>query len=320
MASWIVDRLPRHTVYVEPFCGGAAVMFKKPWPPATNNNYYREILNDKDERLINLYDVVRKRETFEQFLEIAERPYSRARYRDARLRMRSGDSGDSGDKVLDAADYWINVSQSVGNKLHGGWGTNVCSQNSAATWLARIELLPQYLDRLMSVYLECDDALAVIKRWDSPQTLFYCDPPYPGTNQGGYDGYTQEDFAALCDTLDNAQGSFALSCYDNESAREGWVRHEKQAHCAADGKGQVGGNRDKTRSATSDELGDRTRTECLWVVDRSANARPECQQIWKQWGWEEGVGMGEAFGTVPERRDTKPRKVPERKIKSHRLF
>jgi DNA adenine methylase len=32
MASRIVKLLPKHTVYVEPFVGGAAVLCAKPWP------------------------------------------------------------------------------------------------------------------------------------------------------------------------------------------------------------------------------------------------------------------------------------------------
>lgn len=32
LASRIVKLMPKHTVYVEPFCGGAAVLFVKPFP------------------------------------------------------------------------------------------------------------------------------------------------------------------------------------------------------------------------------------------------------------------------------------------------
>jgi len=35
------------------------------------------------------------------------------------------------------------------------------------------------VQRLKYVQIECDDALAVIERFDGPDTLFYIDPPYP---------------------------------------------------------------------------------------------------------------------------------------------
>ena len=48
MASKIIPLIPPHTVYVEPFAGGAAILFNKPWPSVTNRDHYREIINDTD--------------------------------------------------------------------------------------------------------------------------------------------------------------------------------------------------------------------------------------------------------------------------------
>jgi DNA adenine methylase len=312
MASKIISLLPRHTVYVEPFCGGAAVMFKKPWPPATNNDHYREVLNDIDNRIINLYSTVQEPETFERFRRIVSRPLSRAAHKTAQKRNKRAVLDPTGRDVRAAADYWVNIQQSFGNVRHGGWRTDVFGRNSAAIWSGVIQRLPQYLDRMMSVYLECDDALAVIKRWDSPQTLFYCDPPYPEADQGDYyQGYTQADFERLCNALDEAQGSFVLSCYDNPSARERWQRFEFRTHCAASCRGKTGVTKDRTRKASAESLGDRTRTEVLWRVDRSANARLEIQKVWEQWGWHEGIGMTEAFGK---------RKLGKVQSQSYQLF
>ena len=38
-----------------------------------------------------------------------------------------------------------------------------------------------YCARLKNAYIDSRDALAVIKSLDSPQSLFYLDPPYAGT-------------------------------------------------------------------------------------------------------------------------------------------
>jgi DNA adenine methylase len=38
--------------------------------------------------------------------------------------------------------------------------------------------LQENLNDLKKVYLECDDAVKVIERWATPETLFYLDPPY----------------------------------------------------------------------------------------------------------------------------------------------
>lgn len=46
IASKIVPLLPPHTVYVEPFAGGAAVFFEKGRPETGNKSAYREVLNN----------------------------------------------------------------------------------------------------------------------------------------------------------------------------------------------------------------------------------------------------------------------------------
>lgn len=56
--------------------------------------------------------------------------------------------------------------------------------------------------------------------------LFYCDPPYPGSDQGHYSGYTQADFDRLIDAIQQAQGSFVLSCYPNQAVPSDWQRIE----------------------------------------------------------------------------------------------
>lgn len=137
--------------------------------------------------------------------------------------------------------------------------------------------LLQTSERLADVHIEHDDAISVIKRWDSPQTFFYCDPPYPGANQGHYSGYTDKDFAALVDTLDKCQGSFLLSCYGFE-APEHWEKFIFQVHCTASCKGTTGSNRDKTKAATN--LGDRKRTEVVYRVIRGENVRQEIKQLY----------------------------------------
>lgn len=52
LAKRIVERIPSHTCYVEPFCGGAWVYFRKK-PSAL------EVLNDRDGELVRFWNVVR---------------------------------------------------------------------------------------------------------------------------------------------------------------------------------------------------------------------------------------------------------------------
>ena len=270
MASKIVSLIPKHTVYVEPFAGGAAVFFAKPWPDVSNTHHYREVLNDKDERLINFYRQLRDNgEALIQRLTLT--PYSEAEHRDS---LRENLLCE--DKLEAAARYYINIQTSFSNKLNGGWGRNVYTCNSAATWANKVSRLPEYLDRMASVYIACDDALKIIKQWDSPQTFFYCDPPYPNTDCGHYEGYMLQDFQALVDTLDKCQGSFILSNYDQPTINipANWERFEFEA--TASSKGRVGYDRSK-KADESDQ--NRKRTEIVWRRLNTVPVRTELQTL-----------------------------------------
>ena len=265
IASKIVERIRQipHTVYAEPFAGGLAVLFAKGKPAVTNTNHYREAVNDHDERLITLYRVARTQpDELQRWIDLT--PYSQSEHTRAKQWLK-----EPGHTELELAwAYYVSIQMSFANRCGSSWRTSVMSKNQAATWSNKQQRLPEAMERLRSVHIACEDAIRFIQRWDSPQTLFYCDPPYPGTDQGHYDGYTLEDWQRLCDALDNCQGSYVLSNYDQptspQSARQ---RVEIRAVSSAQ---KV--NRDRTRMA---ERTNNERVEVLWICDRSASIRAD---------------------------------------------
>jgi DNA adenine methylase len=71
-----------------------------------------------------------------------------------------------------------------------------------------------HLDWLL---LDNDTAINVIKRYDSPETLFYCDPPYPHDSRGDNNAYryemTDDEHRELAEILHSVKGKVALSSY-----------------------------------------------------------------------------------------------------------
>lgn len=260
-----INQIP-HTAYVEPFCGGSAVLFAKPRREVTNGDHYREVINDTSDILISLYRCAI--ECPEQLaLKLEATLYSQSDYARAKTICKSPKDH----TPLEIAwAYFVSVNCSFANQLNAGWGTQVKSCNSAFTWHNRITSLKEKLDRLQSVYVSCEDALRCIDRWDSSHSLFYCDPPYPGTNQGHYEGYTTEDWIALCDKLDSIQGSYILSNYpqdyEPESAQQ---RIEINATMSA--------SNGKTRKDA-----DTNRTEMLWICNRGKSDRSDIQKLLNQ--------------------------------------
>jgi len=268
-----INQIP-HTVYVEPFCGGSAVLFSKPRRVVTNGDHYREVINDTSDILISLYRCVTKYPD-ELALELEATLYSQSDH--ARAKVICKNPNDYSQLEI-AWAYFVNVNCSFANILNAGWKTDVQSRNSAATWRNRILSLKEKLDRLQSVFISCEDALRCIDRFDSPQSLFYCDPPYPRAEQGHYKGYTTQNWIALCDNLDSIQGSYILSNYPQEyEPKSAQQRIEISAAMSASAKGKV--RSDRSKIATQEQLGDRERTEVLWICDRGKSDRPDIQKL-----------------------------------------
>jgi DNA adenine methylase len=268
MAHNLIPLIPQHTVYVEPFCGGATVFFQKPWPKVSNTHHYREVINDNDNRLVNFYQQLR--DNGEELVRLIQLTlFSEAEHQIAK-------ELEHADPIEAARRYYVNVQQSFSNILGKGWRRSVFGRNVAATWANKISELPAYIDRMATVSIACDDALKIIKQWDSPQTFFYCDPPYPEADQGHYCGYTLGNFRELVSTLDNCQGSFLLSNYDQPIEMPAdWERFEFEANASS--LGRVGYDRSK-KADESDQ--NRKRTEVVWRRFNRVPVREEIQKLY----------------------------------------
>ena len=204
MAHNIVPLIPKHMVYVEPFAGSCAVLFKKPYPAVTNIQHYREVINDTNKDLINFFTVLR--DNGEALCEkLTLTLFSEEEYRRAKVI--------EGDDLERARRYYVRVMMSFGSVPNAGWKRGTKKENHALSFYNKVNALPQYIDRMRHVAIACDDALKVMDQFDSPQTLFYLDPPYINTDQQQYKGYTREHYEQLLDKMQQVQGACLLSNY-----------------------------------------------------------------------------------------------------------
>ena len=61
----------------------------------------------------------------------------------------------------------------------------------------------------------------MIRRYDTPRTLFYLDPPYwGGENDYGKGLFGRDQFAAMAEALTDIEGAFILSINDRPEIRE----------------------------------------------------------------------------------------------------
>ena len=88
---------------------------------------------------------------------------------------------------------------------------------AVSRWLGSVEDLSEIAQRLLRVQIEHALAIEVIKRYDSEETLFYCDPPYPHDSRTDINAYafemTNKEHEELAEVLHNVKGKVALSSY-----------------------------------------------------------------------------------------------------------
>ena len=274
LAPKIVSLFPSHDCYVEPFCGGASCLFAKSPSPV-------EVINDLDSDIVNFFRVLRDSRKFGQFYKLASlTPYSRQeflRYR-AEWRSRWPDCDD-----VERAYRWFVVARmSFAGELGRGWGFSVGTSrrgmaNGVAQWLSSIDMLPTIAERVKRVQIEHGDWGSILERYDSPDTLFYADPPFVlGTRRSG--GYVHEmddaDHAALVDGLQRARGKVLLSGYRNETYARlesmGWDRVDMRTVCYAAGRTRRAGL--QGRGSLAKHGLKHVRTESLWISPRARKA------------------------------------------------
>jgi DNA adenine methylase len=204
----IIEHLPPHNTYVEPFGGAASVLLNKARSPV-------EVYNDLDERITRLFRVIRNHgEELHRRLSLT--PYSEVEFRDS--------DEPAGDEIEQARRDFVRWRLSLGGRGDSFSFTLHRVRRGMADvvsgYLSMIdEQLPLIVERLRTVEIVCRPAVEVIRTWDGPETLFYCDPPYvPSTrHEGSRSIYgcemSEEDHRGLAAVLRACRGRVVLSGY-----------------------------------------------------------------------------------------------------------
>ena len=204
MLRHILPLIPKHTLYAEVFCGGAALFWAK--EPSSI-----EVINDINGEVSNFYRVL-KRYPKELEMMVNETMHSRKSYEDAIVIYNNPHLFT---EVKRAWAFWVACNQSYTSKIGAGWGYERKDKNRCAITVdeKRKRFTEYYAERLSRVSVECRDARKIIKSRDTIDSFFYCDPPYPDTHQGHYSGYSVADFISLLNVLKGIEGKFLLSSY-----------------------------------------------------------------------------------------------------------
>ncbi len=226
--DWLLPLLPKCHHYCEPFAGSGAVLLNR--EPAPIETY-----NDIDGEVVNFFRVLRD-QTERLVRAISLTPFSREEYFFAIY-----DSSEV-DPVERARRFYIKARQTRTGLAQtasiGRWAN--CKDTSRAgmsgvvsRWLGGVAALDEIAQRLIRVQIENRPAIEVLRLYDSPTTLFYCDPPYLHATRGDAKAYgfemDENQHREFASAANRCQGKVAVSGYNHPLMEElfpqdRWIR------------------------------------------------------------------------------------------------
>ena len=174
-------------------------------------------IGDLNHDLITFFDVLRSQpDALIRQLELT--PYGRVEYR------RAWERPSELDPIEQARRFYVRSRQAFGSgegEQRTGWRYETQNTRHKSLMLEwnELEHLWQVAARLKQVQIECDDAHKIIRRFDTPDTLFYVDPPYVASTRYSKTGYqyemTDRQHEQLADLLKSVKGMVILSGYNS---------------------------------------------------------------------------------------------------------
>ena len=202
----ILERIPEHTCYVEPFFGAGWVYFGK--EPSKV-----EVINDIDKELINMFCMIKYHAP--EIERVLEYEFSGRdmfeEYKHCTVEYLT--------EIQRAVRFLYLISQSFAGKGSTyGYGTN----KEPAPHIFYQGVLSDIKERLRNTYVENKSFEDIIKRYDRPHSFFFCDPPYFET--AGYgNAFGEREHLLLRDTLSQIKGKFMVTINDHPQVRE-WYK------------------------------------------------------------------------------------------------
>ena len=216
------------THFCDVFGGSAAVLMNVgPYPVET--------YNDLDSELVNFFETLRNQGP-KLVKAIGLTPFSREEL------MRACTPEDGLSKLERARRFYIRARQTrtglAQTSSEGRWAHCVLTSRAGmagavSRWLGGVEALPEIAQRFQRVQIENAPAIEVVQRYDTPDTVFYVDPPYVHSARGDAAAYgyemTDADHEDLAGVLRAARGRVVLSGYRTDlydRLYAGWRRED----------------------------------------------------------------------------------------------
>lgn len=224
IARHLVELIPPHHSYVEPYFGSGAVLFNKE-PSAI------ETVNDLDGDVVNLFRCIQQ-DSERLARLVMTTPYSREIY-DRQFEP----DNTCASRYQRAAGFLARMWQSYGSRnrkdgYKGGWRHDVVGRERMYAlwdWYRLPEWIIEIAERLRKVQIDSRPAVDVISQYDSPDVFHYIDPPYLWSTRGNRKQYNHEmtdsDHEELLKKILRCKAKIMISGYESDMYEEylqGW--------------------------------------------------------------------------------------------------
>ena len=253
IGTWIRNYIPNDIeTFVEPFSGMFWVFFRLEL--SNYPNLKTVVYNDFNPLNVNLFNCVKNYEEFYEVIkdyksqnkDLFDKFQSEIFSSDFKVDLSTPDYQTAAKYAYILSQVWSGTNPEKGKfiDLKGKYRSKFDSFKSKLVdkkW-------QKHFDKI--TFCESSDFEDVIKKYDSPKTYFYCDPPYFKTEKY----YANHDFGIsthqrLAETLKSIKGKFSLSYYHFEKLDEWFPKNEyiweskefSKAAMAKSGKSQTKG-------------------------------------------------------------------------------
>ncbi|MGH6746609.1 DNA adenine methylase [Novosphingobium sp.] len=202
-----IDRIP-HRRYAEVFVGMGGIFLKRSRVPSA------EFINDWSEDVSTFFRILQRH--YVAFLDMLRFQLATRSGFERLIRIDPSTQTD-----LERAARFLYLQRlAYGGKVTGrSFGVDPCG-GSGFDVSKLGPLLESIHERLSGVTIERLPWSDFVSRYDTPETLFYLDPPYYGCETDyGADLFDRGQFALMAEQLGEIEGSFLLSINDHPAVR-----------------------------------------------------------------------------------------------------
>lgn len=191
LANRLVAMLPAHKTYVEPFAGSAAVLFAKEASAV-------EVINDADTEIADAYRLIKG-------LSPSELKALKALPWTGDEKTFKGLLDASPSSAAERLHRFLYLTHFSYGKMRG----RSFSPSVVGVEATTVKRLEKFGPRLKRVKIYSGDYEKVVRKYDSKDTVFFLDPPYPGYNVDVGEGdFDEERFFKL---LTQLKGRFLIT-------------------------------------------------------------------------------------------------------------